>query len=167
MDSPEIPADMKSEPSSWEAFHAAFQPQMQDILNGLNRVRMADRASNDMLMRIATYVRNRVQEETAAKDVAIANLKKELSALREALDLKEAKLAFSDCVASPFAEGDRIRYTNNPSVGAVVTGVTPYGFKYKLDQLQVYGHPLAGTYQEGEVYSRSWYPHGGFELDVP
>lgn len=82
-------------------------------------------------------------------------------------------LDFSDCVPSPFNPGDRIRLINDRQVrGEVMTllmsagaGLS-HGFSFRLDEPHQNGHPLAGHYREGEVYSRSWYPHGGFEKDV-
>jgi hypothetical protein len=74
-------------------------------------------------------------------------------------------LDFSDCVPSPFQVGQHIRLSSQPDVRGVVTELTNHGFKYKLYKPAVFGHPLAGTYDQGEVYSRSWYQSGGFEID--
>lgn len=73
-------------------------------------------------------------------------------------------LDLSDCVASPFQVGQRIRLEQSPDVTGIVTEATPHGFKYKLDTPQTVGRAAWGmTSSEGEVYSRSFYPHGGFE----
>jgi hypothetical protein len=72
-----------------------------------------------------------------------------------------------DCVPSPFKIGQRLQYRSDPSVRGVVTELTDKGFKYKLDYPQPVGPARYGMQTtEGEVYCRSWCPHGGFEVEA-